>query len=143
MRNVTPQKHEENEILNAARRCFARRGSAARLSPISAKKPAFAPAISTTTLPKDSIVEAMVEAGLAHATTDFARLEESADPLAPLKSELKRFVKRAAGRERASAIEILAEAARNPAMERIVRRHTERMKELLAGSLRRAQKKGP
>ena len=85
----------------------------------------------------------MVEAGLAHATTDFARLEESADPLAPLKSELKRFVKRAAGRERASAIEILAEAARNPAMERIVRRHTERMKELLAGSLRRAQKKGP
>jgi len=54
--------------------------------------------------------------------TDFARLEESADPLAPLKSELQRFVKREAGGERASAIEILAEAARNPATERIVRR---------------------
>jgi len=145
MRKVNPEKHEEKrmEILEAARRCFARSGfRGASISDICEEAGIRSGHLYHYFDGKEAIVEAMVEAGLAEAAAEFSRLEDDADPLAPLRSELQKFVKRAAAGERAIAIEILAEAARNPAMERIVRRHYERTKDLLAGSLRRAQKDG-
>jgi len=145
MRKVNPEKHQEKKsgILKAAARCFARSGfRGASISDICEEAGIRSGHLYHYFDGKEAIVEAMVEAGLAQVAAEFARLENDPDPLAPVRSELQKFVRRAAAGERAIAIEILAEAARNPKMERIVRRHTKRMRELLGGSLRRAQEAG-
>lgn len=114
MRKVNPGKSEarRTEILDAAIRGFARSGlrgvSLSDLREDAGIRPGH---LAHDFDGKEAIIEAMVETGPAQAAAEFARLEAAADPPTPLKFELQRFVKNAAGGEPAISLEILAEAA--------------------------------
>lgn len=144
MRKVDPAKHEakRQQILAAAGHCFAKSGfRGASISDICAEAGIRSGNLYHYFDSKEAIVEAMVEASLSETAEAFAQLQEGDDPLLPLFTEAQQFLKEAARGHRAIAIEIFAEAARNPTLEKAVRKHTETMRELLAGTIRRAQEK--
>jgi AcrR family transcriptional regulator len=143
MRKVDPAKHGEKrrEILEAAARCFVRDGFRGASTTDICEEAGISPGHLYHYFPsKEAIIAAMVEAHLVRAAKRFAEIAESADLVAELTSEFGIQLKRKSGGS--LLFEMMAEAARKPAMAKIVHRHTQGMRTLLADLLRKGQANG-
>lgn len=144
MRTVDPIKHEEKrrEILEAAGRCFARKGfQGATISSICAEAKISPGHLYHYFASKEAIVEALAAVGLASATERFRRIIEGPDVLAALVSEIERAKTRQIAGQ-ALLMDMLAESGRNPAMAKILQKHTRVVLGLLVGFLRTGQSRG-
>src|ERR1700733_10896070 len=99
------------------------KGSAGRLPRPYVWKPASALATCTTTSPAEAIIEALAVANLDRAAERFARIAEGSNIVAALLSEIEqsRSQRKRAGQP--LALEMLAEAGRNPALATILRKY--------------------
>src|ERR1700754_6844 len=144
MRKVDPAKHEEKrrEILEAAAKCFVRDGFRGASTTNICEEAGISPGHLYHYFPsKEAIIAAMVEAHLVKAAQRFAEIADSADIVAELTSELGTVqLKRKGGRS--LLFEMMAEAGRKPAMAKIVHRHTQVMRTLLADLVRKGQANG-
>jgi len=144
MRKVDPAKHEEKrrEILEAAGKCFVRNGFRGASTTNICEEAGISPGHLYHYFPsKEAIVAAMVEAHLVKTAERFAEIADSDDIVAELTSELGAVqLKRKSGGS--LLFEMMAEAARKPAMAKIVHRHTQGMRSLLADVVRKGQANG-
>jgi AcrR family transcriptional regulator len=143
MRRIDPARHQERrqQILKAAGRCFMRRGfRGASVSDICAEAGISPGHLYHYFASKEAIIEAMAKANLARAAERFGQIAEGTDAVAVLGAEIER----AKLKRNASSLlfEMLAEAARNPAMARILRHHSRGMRSLFAGLVRKGQDAG-
>lgn len=145
MRTVDPVKHEgkRREILDAAERCFARKGfQGASISDICAEA-GISPGRLYHYFPgKEAIVAAIMRIKLEAAMAWFARIMEENDPVALFVGEVGwlKDPHKIAGQ--ALFLDMLAEAGRNPAMAAILREHHRKRLALLADFLRKGQECG-
>ena len=144
MRKVDPVRHEEKreEILAAAERCFARSGfhgaTVAQICDEAGISPGHLYHYFTS---KEAIIGAIASAGLEYTKARFAEVGEDQDPIRTLVSEFERL--KALNRTKSGVlIDVLAEAARNPAIGKILQDTSEDMRKLLAEFLRRGQAHG-
>lgn len=141
MRKVDPVKHEERraEILAAAERCFARSGfhgaTIAQICDEAGISPGHLYHYFTN---KEAIIGAITSAGLEYAKARFAEVTEDQDPIRALVSEFERL--KALNRTKSGVLlDVLAEAARNREIGKILQDTSEEMRQLLAEFLRRGQ----
>ena len=144
MRKVDPVKHEEKraEILAAAERCFARSGfrgaTIAQICDEAGISPGHLYHYFTS---KEAIIGAITSAGLEYVKARFAEINGDGDPIRSLIVEFERL--RALNRTKSGVLlDVLAEAARNPAIGKILQDTSEAMRQLLAEFLRRGQARG-
>ncbi len=145
MRKLDPVKHAEKrqEILAAAGRCFLRDGfRGASTSDICAEAKISPGHLYHYFESKEAIIGAMVEARLEEATARFGKMTEGADPVDTLLLEVKAMPAARGRVGQPFALEILAEAGRNPAMAKVLQAHTRGMRALLADLLRNGQARG-
>ncbi len=148
MRKLDPVKHDEKrqEILKAASRCMARDGFRGASTADICKEAGISPGhLYHYFSSKEAIVTAITSAGLAHVAESFARMAEGGDAIAGLLAELERFKGKrdnAVRNRNLLVLDMLAEAGRNPAIARIVRKNTAVLRGLLADFLRQAQGRG-
>ena len=145
MRKFDPVKHEEKrtEILAAAGRCFAMKGfQGATIAQICAEAGISPGHLYHYFANKEAIVGAITGAGLDYARSRFSDIADGSDPIASIVEEIDRL--NAHNRKGAPGVllEILAEAARNPAVGRTLQEQSQGMRELLAEFLRRGQARG-
>jgi TetR/AcrR family transcriptional regulator, repressor for uid operon len=145
MRKVDPAKYEEKrrEILEAAGRCFARDGfKGATVSTICAEAKVSPGHLYHYFESKESIIEAMTQAGLEYAATRFGHIMQGANIVTALVAEIDTAK---AHYERAGQpllFDMLTEATRSPAVGAILRDHSRAIWALLADVLRKGQAKG-
>jgi AcrR family transcriptional regulator len=144
VRKVDPVKHEEKraEILAAAERCFARSGfhgaTIAQICDAAGISPGH---LYHYFASKEAIIGAITGSGLEYAKARFAELTEDQDPIRSLVSEFERL--EALNRTKSGVLlDVLAEAARNPEIGKVLRDTSEEMRRLLADFLRRGQARG-
>ncbi len=145
MRTVDPEKHEEKrqEILEAAKRCFARSGfQGASISEICAEAKISPGHLYHYFTGKEEIIGAMAAANLAETTERFSHVFETQGVIEAFSSDLDRLKGQHARHGKAVAFEILAEAQRNPAMAKVMREHTQGMTDMLAAVIHKAQERG-
>jgi AcrR family transcriptional regulator len=144
MRKVDPVKHEEKraEILAAAERCFARSGfHGATIAQICDEAGISPGHLYHYFASKEAIIGAIASAGLEYAKARFAEVPEDQDPIRALVSEFERL--EALNRTKSGVLlDVLAEAARNPEIGKILQDTSEEMRQLLAEFLRRGQARG-
>ena len=144
MRKVDPVKHEEKraEILAAAERCFARSGfHGATIAQICDEAGISPGHLYHYFASKEAIIGAITSAGLEYVKARFAEVTEDQDPIGALVSEFERL--KALNRTKSGVlIDVLAEAARNPEIGKILQDTSEDMRRLLAEFLRRGQVRG-
>ena len=144
MRRVDPVKHDEKrrEILDAAGRCFARKGfQGATISGICSEAKISPGHLYHYFTSKEEIVEAMAAAGLASGMELFRRIIEGPDVLAAFVAEIERVKTRHIAGQ-ALLMDMLAESGRNPTMGKILQEHSRAVIALLAGFLRTGQSRG-
>lgn len=144
MRKVDPVKHEEKrqEILAAAERCFARNGfhgaTVGQICDEASISPGHLYHYFTS---KEAIIGAITSAGLEYVKARFAEVTEDEHPIRSLVAEFERL--KALNRTKSGVLlDVLAEAARNPQISRILQDTSEEMRQLLAEFLRRGQAHG-
>ena len=144
MRKVDPVRHEEKreEILAAAERCFARSGfHRATIAQICDEAGISPGHLYHYFASKEAIIGAIASAGLEYTKARFAEVGEDQDPIRTLVSEFERL--KALNKTKSGVlIDVLAEAARNPAIGKILQDTSEDMRKLLAEFLRRGQAHG-
>lgn len=132
------------QILAAAAVCFGRRGFHAATMPEICAEAGLSPGtVYRYFRSKDDLIEALVEQDRADSLAMLESLAAAPDILAAIGAGVAETL--AAVRDPAEAavsIEIGAEAARNPRVAAIVRRHEESVTGALAMLLRRAQGRG-
>ncbi|HSI82328.1 MAG: TetR/AcrR family transcriptional regulator [Candidatus Methylacidiphilales bacterium] len=151
MRKIDPVKHEEKrrQILQAAGQCFLSDGfRGASISDICARADISPGHLYHYFDNKEAIVAAMAEMGIEYATSRIRQIME-ADPDITLSGLMERLaedkLRRSPGPDRMPYqlfLEILAEAARNPPMAELIRRHTRSIQKVLADFLRQSQLRG-
>lgn len=149
MRTLDPVKHEvkRQEILAAAECCISRDGFRGASIADICKEAGISPGHLYHYFPsKEAIITAITEAGLENVEARFAQMTQGSNAVAVLVSQLDR-VKGKRGNARMKArnlllLDMLAEAGRNPAIAKIVRRNTARLRLLLVEFLRSAQARG-
>ena len=138
-------KHEERRqrILEVAERCFARDGfRGASISDV-CKEAKISPGHLYHYFPsKEAIVRAITENSLEYATERLAQIIDKPDPIeafvAALESaELEQFHNR-----QLLALDMLAEAGRNPTIAGVLQERSHAMRSLFASFLRTAQEGG-
>jgi TetR/AcrR family transcriptional regulator, repressor for uid operon len=145
VRKVDPAKHEQKrqEILEAAGRCFVRDGFRGASTSKICEEAGISPGhLYHYFSSKEAIISAMVEVRLVKTAKRFAEIADSADIVAELTSELGTLHLKHRNAGQSLLFEMMAEAARKPAMAKIVHRHTQGMRMLLAGLLRKGQADG-
>lgn len=145
MRKVDPEKHEgkRQEILEAAGRCFIREGFRGASTTKICEEAGISPGHLYHYFPsKEAIIAAMVEANLDRAAQRFREIADSADIVTELTSDLGKILLKRKGGGRFLLFEMMAEAARKPAMAKIVHRHSDGMRSMLADLLRKGQVHG-
>jgi TetR/AcrR family transcriptional repressor of uid operon len=145
MRKVDPAKYEEKraEILESAARCFARDGFRGASTTAICAEAGISPGhLYHYFASKEAIIEAMAEANLVRAAARFEKIADSPDIIAELTSELGSPQHKQKRAGHALLFEMMAEAARNPAMAKILHNHTQAMRTLLADLLRKGQMSG-
>ena len=144
MRKVDPVRHEEKraEILAAAGRCFARSGfHGATIAQICDEAGISPGHLYHYFASKEAIIGAIASAGLEYTKARFAEVGEDQDPIRTLVCEFERL--KALNKTKSGVlIDVLAEAARNPAIGKILQDTSEDMRKLLAEFLRRGQAHG-
>jgi len=145
LRKVDPVRHEEKraEILAAAGRCFARSGfhgaTVAQICDEAGISPGHLYHYFTS---KEAIIGAIASAGLEYARACFAEVAEDQDPIRALVLEFERLKALNSTTKSGVLLDVLAEAARNPEIGRILQGASEEMRQLLATFLRRGQARG-
>jgi TetR/AcrR family transcriptional regulator, repressor for uid operon len=145
VRKVDPVKHGEKraEILAAAERCFARSGfhgaTVAQICDEAGISPGHLYHYFTS---KEAIIGAIASAGLEYARACFAEVAEDQDPIRALVLEFERLKALNSTTKSGVLLDVLAEAARNPEIGRILQGASEEMRQLLATFLRRGQARG-
>jgi len=145
VRTVDPLKHEERrqEILEAARRCFARDGfRGASISEICTEANISPGHLYHYFENKEAIVRAMIEAAISDADTQLGLLSPSDDPIALLVSRVQSGRTRQRDANHFLLFDMLAEAGHNPAIAKLLRDHNRAMRSRLAALLRRGQDNG-
>lgn len=145
MRKVDPVRHEEKrrEILDAAARCFERRGlGGASISDICAEAEISPGHLYHYFASKEAIISAMTAIGLERATLRFRDILKSSDAVEALLAELARPKPSRHWHTPAIVIDMLAEASRNPEVGKIVRDHSREIHALLATFVREGQAQG-
>lgn len=144
MRKVDPVKHEEKrwEILAAAERCFARSGfHGATIAQICEEAGISPGHLYHYFASKEAIIGVITTAGLEYVRARFAEVGEDEDPIAMLIAEYERLS--ILGRTKSGVLlDVLAEAARNPEIGKILQATSAEMNRLLADFLRRGQANG-
>ncbi|MDB5774453.1 MAG: putative transcriptional regulatory protein TetR/AcrR family [Herbaspirillum sp.] len=155
MRKVDPIKHEQKrrEILEAAGRCFAKDGfRGASISHICSEAKISSGHLYHYFASKEAIIEAMAEVGLEHAEARFNHLMKSDNAIEGLVAEIEQHSANSncnsqgphaeMHAKRQLHLDMLAEAGRNPAMMEIVKKHSAKVRGLLATFLKAAQQRG-
>lgn len=154
MRKIDPVKHEQKrrDILEAAGRCFAKDGfRGASISSICSEAKISAGHLYHYFASKEAIIEAMAETGLEHAEERFNHLMKSDNPIEALIAEIEQASTHDCSAQDQQAnmsakkqlhLDMLAEAGRNPAMADIVRKHSAKIRGMLATLLKSAQARG-
>ena len=145
MRTVNPVKHGEKrrEILTAATRCFARDGlRGASISGICAEAGISPGHLYHYFESKDVILEAIVQAVLERTAEQFGQTVASSDALAALMAEMRQTKARNEDGGTGLVLDMLAEAGRNPAVARLVQKHSRGMQHLLTEVLLAGQARG-
>jgi len=145
MRTVDPVKHEEKrrEILDAAGRCFARKGfQGATISSICAEAKISPGHLYHYFASKEEIVGAIAEAGLEANVELLARIMEKPDAIAAFVAEVRRPKDHRKQTVQALLPDMLAEAGRNPAMAGILQTHSRKLQTLVADFIRNGQGRG-
>jgi TetR/AcrR family transcriptional regulator, repressor for uid operon len=144
-RTVDAARHgvRRGELLAAAARCVVRDGfRGASIAQICAEA-GISPGHLYHYFPsKEAIVGAIIEHQLADAEAFFARLARADDGMQALLDEVQAGTLAHAARKRALTLEVLAEAGRNKAIARLLRRHHRALRDLVAGFLRQGQERG-
>jgi AcrR family transcriptional regulator len=145
VRKVDPVKHEERrgDILAAAERCFARSGfHGATIAQICAEAGISPGHLYHYFASKEAIIAAIARLGLEYVTARFAEIAEDQDPIGTLVAEYGRLA--ALNRSKPSGVhlEVLAEAARDPAVGKVLQETSQDMCKLLADFLRHGQARG-
>jgi AcrR family transcriptional regulator len=144
VRKVDPVKHEEKraEILAAAERCFARSGfHGATIAQICDEAGISPGHLYHYFASKEAIIGAITSAGLEYTKARLAEVTEDQDPIRTLVSEFERL--KALNKTRSGVLlDVLAEAARNPEIGKILQDTSEAMRRLMAEFLRRGQAHG-
>ena len=145
MRTVDPIRHAEKrqDILDAARRCFARDGlRGASMSSICAEAGISPGHLYHYFESKDAILGAITQLVLEDVSEEFGRTMESSDALATLMSEAMRDKVREDASTHILVFDMLADADRNPEIATILREHSARMQAMLAEVLHKGQGRG-
>ena len=145
MRKIDPGKHEEKrqEILEAAGRCFARRGfQGATISDICAEANISPGHLYHYFASKEAIIAGMAETRLAIAAECFNRVVEGSDLIAALVAEIEQSKAQVDPKGQPLVFEIMAEAGRNPAVAKILREYSKAVRAILADVLRKGQARG-
>jgi AcrR family transcriptional regulator len=145
MRKVDPVRHEErrSEILAAAERCFARSGfHAATIAQICAEA-CISPGHLYHYYPnKEAIVAAIIDAGLQHVSARIDVIMDAPDAVGSLVAEFERLRLGLGKSNPGVVLDIFAEASRNPAIARLLRKHSVEMRTQTAALLRKGQARG-
>jgi AcrR family transcriptional regulator len=152
MRTLDPVKHEEKrgEILHAAWRCLAREGFRGASTADICREAGISPGhLYHYFDSKEAIVTALTARGLEGAEARFGEMMKNSNALAAMLSELDRHKTRhKTDKDRdyrtvsLVILEMLVEAGRNPAIARIVRANTRKIKSLLVEFLETGQARG-
>ena len=145
MRTIDPVKHEERRkrILEVAERCFARDGfRGASISDV-CKEAKISPGHLYHYFPsKESIVRAITENSLEYATERLARIVQKPDPIAAFVAALEGAEFDQFHNRQLLALDMLAEAGRNPITADVLQERSHALRSLLASFLRTAQESG-
>ncbi len=145
MRKVDPARQQEKrrEILAAAVCCFERDGlRGATIADICAEAKISPGHLYYYFSSKEAIVEAMVDAKLDQAAAGLDRMMQGGNAVMTLVDEVARFSLSKGGVSQAFLFDLMAEAGRNPAIEKILRERTKTLRDLLADYLQAAQEAG-
>ena len=145
MRTVDPLKHAERrrEILEAARRCFARDGfRGASISEICAEAQISPGHLYHYFENKEAIVTAMTEAAISNADIQLELLSPSDDPIALVVSRVRSGRAKQRDATHFLLFDMLAEAGHNPVIAKLLRDHNRALRSRLAALLRRGQENG-
>jgi AcrR family transcriptional regulator len=144
VRKVDPVRHEEKraEILEAAERCFAERGfHGATIAQICEEAGISPGHLYHYFASKEAIIGAITTAGLEYVRWRFAVVGEDEDPVRVLVAEFERLV--TLNRLKSGVLlDVLAEAARNPVIGKVLEDTSTEMRRLLADFLRHGQEQG-
>jgi TetR/AcrR family transcriptional regulator, repressor for uid operon len=144
VRKVDPVKHEEKreEILAAAECCFARSGfHGATIAQICDEAGISPGHLYHYFASKEAIIAVITTTGLEYVRARFAEVADDEDPIQALIDELERL--KTLNRTKAGVLlDVLAEAARNPAIGKVLEDTSREMSQLLAEFLRRGQARG-
>lgn len=149
MRKVDPAKHVEKRrhILEAATTCFQRDGfHGASISDICAEAAMSPGHLYHYFDCKEAIIKAITETGLERVAVAVDQVAQEADLVdalaARLVAKLDQLKRDGIRRKAALMAEMTAEAARNPAVAKILRDHDRRIREMVSRLLRQGQERG-
>jgi TetR/AcrR family transcriptional regulator, repressor for uid operon len=145
VRKTDPVRYEEKrgEILEAAERCFARRGfHGATIAQICAEAKISPGHLYHYFETKESIIEAIVGAGLEYVTARAAQIPEDANPITAVIAEIEHFNADYKKSGPGILLDMLAEAGRDPAIGKLLQDSSASMRVLMAGLLRKGQASG-
>lgn len=145
MRKVDPIKHEEKrqQILQAAARCFVRDGfRGASTSAICAEARISPGHLYHYFASKEAIISAITEFGLAKVVEMFGAIAQGPDVVAAFLSEVERGMESRDHSKQVFMFDLLAESARNPAINAILRERHHEVRSALAKVLREGQDRG-
>ena len=142
---LAPTPHESDKaeaILGAALELFVDRGFHGTSVPSVAERAGVASGtIYHYFASKEAIIGAIASAGLEYTKARFAEITEDQDPIRTLVSEFERL-KALNNMKSGVLLDVLAEAARNPEIGKILQDTSEAMRRLMAEFLRRGQAHG-
>jgi len=144
LRKVDPVKHgqKRGEILGAAIRCFTRDGFRGASTTDICAEAGISPGHLYHYFPsKVSIIEAMIDMGLAHSAARFEKILAAPDVIEALLADIEETSLRFRPAQILN-LDGLAEAARNPEFAKIIERHTEAVRRMWGNFLRHAQSQG-
>jgi AcrR family transcriptional regulator len=148
MRRRDPIKTEEKrrDILAAATRAIARKGFQGVSTDDICKEAGISPGQLYHYFPnRQAVLAGVTSAWLARFSESVARTADGDDPVAPLLAILDRFKKNPDSQVKARsilALDVFAEAGRNPAIAKIVHKHSTQIRGLLADLLKKGQERG-
>jgi Transcriptional regulator len=145
MRTVDPIKHEEKrrEILEAAGRCFVRKGfQGATISSICAEAKISPGHLYHYFASKEAIIQEMAKARLEATVRFFSKAVDGADVLATILAGVEAAMTGAKHLGQEMRIDMLAEAGRNPAMAKIIEENSKALQAQISDFLRKGQASG-
>lgn len=145
MRTVNPIKHEEKRqaILDAAINRFSKKGfQGTSVSAICSEADISAGQLYHYFENKEAILGAIAELALAQMTDHFEQVMSSADPMAALKTHVGRIRGLGTNAPHRLVLDLFSEAARNKSLAKILHRHSQGMKALVANVVRHGQHNG-